>query len=225
MPTRWLTRRAQPPRPMGAAALFAGGCRRPPPRWSGHRCQRCCASARRRGGDARRPHPTSDSSRHSGVRRDGRNARRRACPRPSSRIADAGRRQRRDGGRDRRSADRGIAPVGGWDRGAAAPGLRDDRRSGGAAAPTAGAALRARGRPAARPGLRPRAGSGADGRAEMRQRVTAAVGCPKSAASVCRRQRRTAIPMAPEVSAASCNRRGAVGDRRATSATTARSPP
>ena len=44
----------------------------------------------------------------------------------------------------------------------------------------------------------PGTGSGADGRAVTRQRVTDAVGCPKSAASVARRQRRTAMPIVPE---------------------------
>ncbi len=43
----------------------------------------------------------------------------------------------------------------------------------------------------------PGTGNGVDGRALTRQRVTAAVGCPKSVASVCRRQRRIAIPIAP----------------------------
>lgn len=59
----------------------------------------------------------------------------------------------------------------------------------------------------------------------MRHLVVAAVGCPKSAASVCRRQRRMAIPIEPASSAASCSRREVVIDRRATSATTAPSPP
>ena len=40
----------------------------------------------------------------------------------------------------------------------------------------------------------PGTGSGADGSTETRQRVVAAVGWPKSAASVCRRQRRSAMP-------------------------------
>ena len=71
----------------------------------------------------------------------------------------------------------------------------------------------------------PGTGSGADGSAVTRQRVTDAVGWPKSAASVARRQRRTAIPIVPDVSAASCSRREAVIDRRATSATTPPSPP
>ena len=70
----------------------------------------------------------------------------------------------------------------------------------------------------------PGTGSGAEGRAVTRQRVTDAVGCPKSAASVARRQRRTAMPIVPDVSAASCSRREAVIDRRATSATTAAEP-
>ncbi len=68
-------------------------------------------------------------------------------------------------------------------------------------------------------------GNGDDGSAVTRQRVTAAVGCPKSAASVWRRQRRMAMPSVPELSAESCNRREAVIDRRATSATTALRPP
>ena len=37
----------------------------------------------------------------------------------------------------------------------------------------------------------------------MRQRVMEAVGCPKSATSVGRRQRRMAIPIVPVLSAAS----------------------
>jgi hypothetical protein len=49
----------------------------------------------------------------------------------------------------------------------------------------------------------PGTGNGVEGRALTRQRVTAAVGCPNSAASVCRRQRRMAMPMAPDPSAAS----------------------
>ena len=43
----------------------------------------------------------------------------------------------------------------------------------------------------------PGTGSGADGSTETRQRVIAAVGWPKSAASVCRRQRRSAMPIGP----------------------------
>ena len=70
----------------------------------------------------------------------------------------------------------------------------------------------------------PGTGSGVEGRAVTRQRVTDAVGCPKSAASVARRHRRTAIPIVPDVSAASWRRREAVIDRRATSATTAAQP-
>jgi hypothetical protein len=49
----------------------------------------------------------------------------------------------------------------------------------------------------------PATGNGVEGRALTRQRVTAAVGCPKSVASLCRRQRRMAMPMAPDPSAAS----------------------
>ena len=71
----------------------------------------------------------------------------------------------------------------------------------------------------------PGTGSGADGSVETRQRVTAAVGWPKSTASVARRQRRKAIPMVPVRSAASCNRRDAVIDSLATSATTPPRPP
>jgi hypothetical protein len=52
-----------------------------------------------------------------------------------------------------------------------------------------------------------------------RQRVVAAVGCPKS--SAWRRQRSSARPIAPEPSAASCSLREAVMDRRPTSAATA----
>ena len=43
----------------------------------------------------------------------------------------------------------------------------------------------------------PGTGSGAEGSTEMRQRVVAAVGCPKSIASVWRRHRRSAMPMGP----------------------------
>ena len=49
----------------------------------------------------------------------------------------------------------------------------------------------------------PGTGNGVEGRALTRQRVTAAVGCPKSVASICRRQRRMAMPIAPDPSAAS----------------------
>ena len=50
-------------------------------------------------------------------------------------------------------------------------------------------------------------------------------GLPKSDASVWRRQRRSAMPMVPEPSAASWSRREAVIDNRVTSATTAPRPP
>ena len=49
----------------------------------------------------------------------------------------------------------------------------------------------------------PGTGSGVDGSAETRQRVVAAVGWPKSDASVCRLQRRSAMPIVPDPSAAS----------------------
>lgn len=71
----------------------------------------------------------------------------------------------------------------------------------------------------------PGTGSGAEGRTETRQRVVEAVGCPKSEASVCLRQRRIAIPIVPELSAASCNRREAVIERRASSPATTLRPP
>lgn len=71
----------------------------------------------------------------------------------------------------------------------------------------------------------PGTGKGADGRTDTRQRVTDAVGCPKSEASAWRRQRRIAMPIVPELSAASCRRREAVIGRRASSPTTAPSPP
>jgi hypothetical protein len=58
---------------------------------------------------------------------------------------------------------------------------------------------------------------------DTRHLVADAVGCPKSAASVCRRHRRTAIAIAPEASAASDNRRDDVIGSRATSATNAKS--
>jgi hypothetical protein len=64
----------------------------------------------------------------------------------------------------------------------------------------------------------PGTGSGADGSTETRQRVMAAVGWPKSAASACRRQRRRAMPTVAAPSAASCSRRealhGQAGDLR-----------
>lgn len=59
----------------------------------------------------------------------------------------------------------------------------------------------------------------------MRQREAAAVGCPKSPASVGLRHRRTIKPMVPELSAASCRRREATMGNRTNSATTAPSPP
>ena len=55
--------------------------------------------------------------------------------------------------------------------------------------------------------------------------MTLAVGCPKSLASVCRRHRRSAMPIARCPSAASCSRREAVIVRWATSAMTAPKPP
>jgi len=71
----------------------------------------------------------------------------------------------------------------------------------------------------------PGTGNGADGSALIRQRVTLAVGCPKSDASVMRRQRRIAIAIVPVLSATSCNRRDAVIDSLATSPTTPAMPP
>ena len=44
----------------------------------------------------------------------------------------------------------------------------------------------------------PGTGSGVEGSAEMRQRVVAAVGWPKSDASVCRLHRRSTMPIVPE---------------------------
>ena len=67
----------------------------------------------------------------------------------------------------------------------------------------------------------PGTGKGAEGRTDTRQRVIAAVGWPKSAASACRRQRRRARPRVPDALAARCSRREAVIESRATSATTA----
>ncbi len=55
----------------------------------------------------------------------------------------------------------------------------------------------------------------------LRHGSLAAVGWPKSLTSACLRQRRRAMPVAPEVLAARCSRREAVIDSRATSATTA----
>jgi hypothetical protein len=46
-------------------------------------------------------------------------------------------------------------------------------------------------------------GSGVEGSTETRHRVVAAVCCPKLAASVCRRQRRSAMPIVPDPSAGS----------------------
>jgi hypothetical protein len=48
----------------------------------------------------------------------------------------------------------------------------------------------------------PGTGNGVVGRTMTRQRVSDAVGCPKSAASAGRRQRRMAMPMVPEPSGA-----------------------
>ena len=56
----------------------------------------------------------------------------------------------------------------------------------------------------------PGTGSGVDGSAETRHRDIAAVGWPKSDASVCRLQRRSAIPIVPDPSAASWSRREVV---------------
>jgi hypothetical protein len=67
----------------------------------------------------------------------------------------------------------------------------------------------------------PGTGRGVEGSALMRQHVVAAVGCPKSATSAWRRQRRTARPITSEPSAASCCLGEALMDRRETSATTA----
>jgi hypothetical protein len=68
-------------------------------------------------------------------------------------------------------------------------------------------------------------GQWGDGRTDTRQRLTLGVGWPKSVASVCRRQRRMAMPMAPEL-----RRRAAAAARPSSkaglvSATTAPSPP
>jgi len=71
----------------------------------------------------------------------------------------------------------------------------------------------------------PGTGSGVEGIVDTRHLVADAVGCPKSAASVCRRQRRTAIAIDPDASAASDSLRDDVIESRATSATTAPSPP
>lgn len=67
----------------------------------------------------------------------------------------------------------------------------------------------------------PGAGSGDEGWGVTRHRVAAAVGWPKSAASVARRHRLTARAVTPELSAANCRRREAVIERREISATTA----
>lgn len=74
---------------------------------------------------------------------------------------------------------------------------------------------------------RPTPGTGkvSEGNAVIRQRVTLAVGCPKSDASVIRRQRRMASAIVPDSSAQSCKRREATIGRRATSPTTADRPP
>jgi hypothetical protein len=58
-----------------------------------------------------------------------------------------------------------------------------------------------------------------------RQRVTAAVGYPNDAAAGCRSQRRMAMPMTPDPSAASWRRRDVVIESPAASATTAPRPP
>jgi hypothetical protein len=71
----------------------------------------------------------------------------------------------------------------------------------------------------------PGSGKGFEGSVDTRHLVADAVGYPKAAASVCRRQRRTAIAIEPEASAASDSRRDDVIESRATSATTAPSPP
>ena len=71
----------------------------------------------------------------------------------------------------------------------------------------------------------PGTGKGRDGSTETRHRVIAAVGCPKSLASACRRHRRSAMPMVPLSLAARCSRREAVIGSRAMSATTAPRPP
>jgi len=55
-------------------------------------------------------------------------------------------------------------------------------------------------------------------------RVVEAVGCPKSFASVCRLQRRTASAIVPVRSAASCSRREPTIGKRTSSPTTAPSP-
>lgn len=70
----------------------------------------------------------------------------------------------------------------------------------------------------------PGTGRGEDGRTETRQRVTAAVGSPNNAASAGRRKRRMAMPVTPEVSAASCNRREAFIGNFASSPITAPKP-
>jgi hypothetical protein len=54
-----------------------------------------------------------------------------------------------------------------------------------------------------------------------RQRVTAAVGFLKAAASASLHQRRRTMPMTPDPSAASCRRRDVVIESAATAATTA----
>ncbi len=69
------------------------------------------------------------------------------------------------------------------------------------------------------------AAKGSEGSTETRHRVVEAVGWPKSAASRWRFQRRMAMPIVPELSAASCSRRELVIDKRPISATTPASPP
>jgi hypothetical protein len=71
----------------------------------------------------------------------------------------------------------------------------------------------------------PGTGNGVEGSIETLHRVADAVGWPKSAASVCRLHRRTAIAIDPDASAASDKRRDDVIESRATSATTAPNPP
>ncbi len=70
-------------------------------------------------------------------------------------------------------------------------------KSAGAPPRTRSSSARQRARPI------PGTGSRAEGRAEIRQRVVAALGWPKLSASAIRRTRRSASPMAPLSSAAS----------------------
>lgn len=71
----------------------------------------------------------------------------------------------------------------------------------------------------------PGTGSGEEGSAVTRQRVAAAVGCPKSNVSRGFFQRRITSAIVPELSAASLSRREAVIDSLAISPTTLPSPP